>query len=489
MTSLQHIYLYENQIDGIDAEAFTNICSLKTLYLRSNNLTVQLSDLLFNLSDCTKGALESLTLAGNMLYGSLPDFTEFISLKKLDIRYNRLNAITPTSIGQPLKLELLDISSNSLEGTIMESHVSNLSELKFLYLSSNLLLTLNFSSGWVPSFQLQTISLGTCKLGIHFPKWLQTQKNFSVLDFSNNHISDTIPTWFWDLSHNLVFLDLSYNHMKGMLPDLSLKFVRYPGIDLSSNDFVGPIPLVPSNVTSLNLSKNKFSGSISFLCSVRGETFKYLDLSDNLLAGELPNCSLPFENLIVLNLANNNFSGKFLDLMGSTCSIQSLNLRNNNFVGELPRSLNMCNGLKIFNVGDNNFSGTIPTWIGDSLPNLIVLAFRSNRFNGSIPLQLCQLSNIQLVDFSLNNISGTIPKCLNNLTVMVQKLSSASTISITYNYYYSSHTKDAFEEGSEFIKYWAGVQEKTEWALCFCVLVMSVWGFQMPIFSGCFLYV
>ncbi|KAI9161220.1 hypothetical protein LWI28_015535 [Acer negundo] len=115
-TSLRHIDLNKNQIDGIDAEAFTNICSLKTLGLESNSLIVQLSDLLFNLSDCTKKALKSLTLDDNMLCGSLPDFTEFISLKELDISYNRLNAITPTSIGQPLKLELLDISSNSLEG-------------------------------------------------------------------------------------------------------------------------------------------------------------------------------------------------------------------------------------------------------------------------------------------------------------------------------------------------------------------------------------
>ncbi|KAK1576727.1 hypothetical protein Q3G72_016020 [Acer saccharum] len=93
--SLRHIDLYKNQIDGIDAEAFTYICSLKTLDLESNNLTVQLSNLFFNLSDCTKRALESLTLDDNMLCGSLPDFTEFISLKELDISYNQLNAITP----------------------------------------------------------------------------------------------------------------------------------------------------------------------------------------------------------------------------------------------------------------------------------------------------------------------------------------------------------------------------------------------------------
>jgi EIX receptor 1/2 len=58
-------------------------------------------------------------------------------------------------------------------------------------------LTLKFSRAWVPSFHdLDVIRLGSCKLEPAFPKWLQTQKNFSQLDVLDAGISNTIPTWF-----------------------------------------------------------------------------------------------------------------------------------------------------------------------------------------------------------------------------------------------------------------------------------------------------
>ncbi|KAK2651139.1 hypothetical protein Ddye_018628 [Dipteronia dyeriana] len=445
MTSLMHLYLGYNQISGTP-KSLGNLCTLKTLYLNVNNLRGPLSDLL-NLFGCTRETLEILSLDYNMFSGSLPDFTKFLSMKELSISNNRLNGTIPKTIGKLFELEVLDLSSNLLEGMLIEAHMSNLSRLSYIDLSDNSL-TLNFGSAWVPPFQLQTIRLGSCRLGPHFPEWLHTQKNCSLIDISDAGISDIVPSWFWDLSPDKYYLNVSYNHMKGTVPDLSMKFGDHPGIDLSSNDFEGPIPPVPSNLTSLNLSKNRFSGSISFLCTVLGEIFTNLDLSDNFLTGELPNCWLQLQDLVVLNLANNNFSGRIPDLSSAKCSIQSLYLRNNNFIGGLPSSLKMCQELKFINVGENGFSGKIPTWIGESLPNLVVLSLRSNRFNGSIPLQLCQLPYVQVLDFSLNNISGTIPKCLNNLTAMIQRGSSVSTITHTYLSYMSSSVSGT---GTEYI--------------------------------------
>lgn len=74
------------------------------------------------------------------------------------------------------------------------------------------------------------------------------------------------------------------------MPDLSSKFSGYHGIDLSFNCFERSIPLVPLLTTSLVLSNNMFSGSISLFCSVLGQNFRYLDLSNNNLSGEIPDC-------------------------------------------------------------------------------------------------------------------------------------------------------------------------------------------------------
>ena len=195
--------------------------------------------------------------------------------------------------------------------------------------------------------------------------------------------------------------------------------------DMSSNCLEGSVPQSLFNAAWLDLSKNMFSGSISLSCttthSISPWPLSHLDLSDNRLSGELPECWEQWKNLTILNLANNNFSGKIKNSIGLLRHIESLHLRNNSFTGALPSSLKNCRRLHLIDLGKNNLSGKIPTWMGESLLRLIVANFKSNEFSGKIPLSLCQLKEIQVLDLSHNNLSGTIPKCLNNLTAMARK--------------------------------------------------------------------
>ncbi|KDO38587.1 hypothetical protein CISIN_1g043041mg [Citrus sinensis] len=161
----------------------------------------------------------------------------------------------------------------------------------------------------------------------------------------------------------------------------------------------------------------------------------YLDLSNNLLSGRLPDCWPLFDRLRILDLANNNFSGKIPDSMGSLPNIQILSLHNNSLTGELPSSLQNCSLLILMDLGRNALSGEIPKWIGESLPKLIVLSLMSNKFHGIIPFQLCYLPFIQILDLSSNNIPGIIPKCFNNFTAMAQEKSSV--LSVTSEYWFA----------------------------------------------------
>ncbi|KAH9648700.1 hypothetical protein KPL70_025700 [Citrus sinensis] len=424
MVSLRFLALSSNELEGGIPKFFGNMCSLNELYLLNNKLSGQLSEFIQNLSSgCTVNSLEGLCLYDNDITGPIPDLGGFSSLKELYLGENSLNGTINKSLNHLFKLETLSLDGNSFTGVISETFFSNMSNLQMLYLANNLL-TMKLSHDWVPPFQLKWLSLASCKMGPHFPKWLRTQSQLILLDISNTGISGTVPDWFWDLSVELFFLNLSNNHIKGKLPDLS--FLRSDDIvvDISSNHFRGQIPPLPSNSTFLNLSKNKFSGSITFLCSIIENTRNIFDLSSNLLSGELPDCWLNFNSLFILNLANNSFSGKIPDSMGFLHNIRTLSLNNNRLTRELPSSLKNCSQLRVLDLRNNALFGEIPTWIGGILQNLIVLSLKSNNFHGNIPFQLCYLEFIQVLDLSLNNISGKIPKCFSNFSAMIQERSS-----------------------------------------------------------------
>ncbi|XP_041011415.1 receptor-like protein EIX2 [Juglans microcarpa x Juglans regia] len=197
-TRLVDLDLSDNRLQCSIPDAFGSLNSLRTLNLAENQLVGGIPKSFWNL--CT---LESLTLSINSLNGSLYEFMSNASacwvdsLQNFEIWHNRFTGPLPESIGNLSNLEILNVNENSLTGVITEAHFSNLIKLKTLHLRSNSLI-LRFRYDWVPPFQLDFIDLSSCKLGSAFPKWLQSQKNYELLDISYAGISDIIPAWFWD---------------------------------------------------------------------------------------------------------------------------------------------------------------------------------------------------------------------------------------------------------------------------------------------------
>ncbi|KAL5572602.1 hypothetical protein UlMin_022199 [Ulmus minor] len=432
LSALKHLDLSHNHLDGSILGVFENITALEYLDLSFNHLEGFISVVLRNMN-----ALAYLDLSNNIFGGEFPKYIGNITtLRTLSVGFNNLSGCLPESIGQLSELKKLDISRNLLGGVISETHFSNLSKLSYLDLSSNSHLVLNVSFDWIPPFQLSSIILGDCKMGGQFPKWLQTQKNYDVLDMSNVGISDFIPSWFWDLhsDNDVHHLNLSNNQISGIDANSSPELAPGSKIDLSSNQLKGPIPVFLFKVTSVNLSRNRFS-KLDSLCDVDPTTTtsnKFLDISNNQLLGELPDCWAPFSNLVILVLTNNSLSGKIPFSFGSLTSIESLHLGENNLTEELPSSLKNCTELRVLDVGENKLLGPIPSWIGENLSNLVILILRSNNFYGSMPSSLCNLSHLQLLDLSTNNFSGRIPKCFSNFSAMKENGSPDKTITISY---------------------------------------------------------
>ncbi|XP_034711258.1 receptor-like protein EIX2 [Vitis riparia] len=459
MTTLAYLDLSRNQLEGEIPKSLTDLCNLQELWLFHNNLTgLKEKDYLA----CPNHTLEVLDLSYNQLKGSFPDLSGFSQLRELDLEFNQLNGTLPESIGQLAQLQVLSIASNSLRGTVSANHLFGLSNLIYLDLSFNSL-TFNISLEQVPQFRASSIMLASCKLGPRFPNWLQTQEVLGELDISASGISDVIPNWFWNLSSDSRRLNISNNHISGTLPNLT-SYPFFVGMDMSSNCLEGSIPQSVFNVGWLDLSKNLFSGSISLSCETTNPPslgFSHLDLSNNRLSGELPNCWEQRKDLIVLDLANNNFSGKIKNSIGLLQQMQTLHLRNNSFTGALPSSLKNCRALRLIDLGKNKLSGKITAWMGGSLSHLVVLNLRSNEFNGSIPSSLCQLERIQMLDLSNNNLSGKIPKCLKNLTAMAQKGSQV----LSYRSFYDSSFADFYDDST--LVQWKGKEQEYKKTLRF----------------------
>ncbi|KAK8521696.1 hypothetical protein V6N12_066284 [Hibiscus sabdariffa] len=210
-----------------------------------------------------------------------------------------------------------------------------------------------------------------------------------------------------------------------------------------------------------------FSGTLSFLCMKEESRLQYLDLSNNLFSGRIPDCWSKNRQLSVIILENNNLSGVIPSSLGSVEQLQSLRLRNTSLYGEIPSSLQNCTELKLLDVGENKLTGVIPSWIGERLQSLIVLSLRSNEFHGDLPSTICQQQFLQVLDLSLNNISGIIPSCLNNLTAMTHLGSSNVMIQYFFEYADADYTGDSNSqfhfEGSandHLLVMWKGVEQE-----------------------------
>ncbi|KAF3435982.1 hypothetical protein FNV43_RR23074 [Rhamnella rubrinervis] len=459
MPSLENINLQGNEIEGEIPKSLGTLCNLsgtldnlldsqvscsnqkvfpalEELYLTDNLLEGPLP---ISLRQFPK--LRLLSLENNLLTGTLPNLSPFSSLERLSASNNMLDGSLPESIGQLRNLTWFDVSSNSFSGVISEAHLMNVSKLLDLDLSFNPL-TLNLSSNWVPPFQLGTLYLASFTKGLRFPNWLRTQSQLSDLDISNSNIFGVIPSWFSNVSSNLGYLNISFNHFSGTVPNFPLKrgYEINPIVDLSHNQFHGAVPPLLSNATEIYLSNNKFTGFKRFLCTPN-DMLKLivLDLSDNLLSGTMPDCWLQWRRLGILNLENNNLSGIIHSSMGSL-GLHTLRLRNNSLSGNLPSFLSGSSAILVLDVGHNRLSGKIPSWIGETV-GLKLLSLKSNKFYGSIPSNLCHLDSIQILDLSLNNLSGVIPSCINNFTSMARRKDDADeTISNAYYNLFSPRT-------------------------------------------------
>lgn len=415
MSSLQNLMrldLQNNQLTGRIPDTLGTLKLLQVLDLSNNTFSGLIPSSFANLT-----SLRKLNLGHNQLNGTIPKSLGLLNdLQGLYLGYNALTGTVPKTLGTLSNLVTLDLGFNSLGGQVDELNFLNLSKLKELCLSSTSLF-LSVNSSWIPPFQLSYLLMSSFRVGVNFPAWLPTQISLKVLEMSHSGITEQPPSWFWKWTLQLDFLDLSNNQICGDLTNILLNSTI---IILSSNRFKGQLPRVSANVEVLSIANNSISGPITpFFCERVTMTNKLavLDLSNNILSGELGHCWKHWKSLMHLNLGNNNLSGKIPNSIGYLYVLDSLQLQKNGFSGYIPSGLQNCSALRFVDIGGNQLSGTIPIWMWE-MQILMVLRLRSNQLKGKITLKLCELSSLIVLDLANNSLSGTIPNCLNYMQAM-----------------------------------------------------------------------
>ncbi|KAK7373861.1 hypothetical protein VNO80_07281 [Phaseolus coccineus] len=462
LKKLEELNLIQNGFEGFLPKSFINMTSLRKLDLSQNHFMGKFDS---NIASLT--SLEYFDFTENQF--EVPaSFTAFANHSNLKFIYGKGNKV------------ILD-SQHSLQTWIPKFQLQELS------LSS----TIETISFWLPKFLLYqkdliSLDISSLKLEGGFPHWLLENntrlievafRNCSLsgtmqiplhpflelqsIDVSNNTIIGEIPSK--NISYiypNLRYLNMSRNHIQGSISrefgrmklySLDLSHNQLSGeisedifqarhqlniLKLSHNKLEGPIFTIPTNLKSLSLNDNNFSGSLP--SNIFNTSIISLDVSNNHLVGKIPGLLKKNSGLSELRMSNNHFEGfipleltqledlKYLDLSQNNLtglvpsflnsSMKFIHLSNNYLTGLSRKMFSGNSPLVMLDLSYNEISGGIQDMIEDlSYSKLNFLLLKGNHITGDIPKQLCQLINLTMLDLSDNKFLGEIPHCLGTM--------------------------------------------------------------------------
>ncbi|CAG7867449.1 unnamed protein product [Brassica rapa] len=437
LTHLRTLDLSNNQLNGnLSSFVFGLPSELEYLSLLNNNFNG--SFLLNSLANQTRITVFKLSsTVSTIQVQTESSWAASFQLKILHLSNCSLGSNMLGFLLQQHDLCFVDLSYNNLTGTFPAWLLKNNTHLQTILLSGNSFTKLQLPT-LVHGLQVLDISsnmiFGSVQedIGIVFPK-------LRYMNFSSNHFQGTIPSSIGEMK-SLQVLDMSSNGLHGQLPKpflvgcYSLKVLK-----LSNNQLQGGIFPNHANLTGLvglYLDGNSFTGSLE-MGLLKSKKLTLLDISDNMLSGMLPFWIGRMSSLAYLYMSGNQLKGPFLFQLQSRWlevmdishnsfsgpipknvnfpSLRELRLQNNEFTGSVPGNIFNAAALEVLDLRNNNFSGIVLNTV-DEASKLRVLLLRNNSFQTHISEKICQLSEVGLLDLSHNRFKGVIPSCFANMS-------------------------------------------------------------------------
>ncbi|XP_064939587.1 brassinosteroid LRR receptor kinase BRL1-like [Musa acuminata AAA Group] len=303
LPKLVDLVIWANNLSGEIPESLcSSSTSLETLILSYNMITGGIPS---SLTKCVN--LIWVSLSGNRLTGRIPsDIGNLQSLAILQLGNNILSGEIPPELGSCRNLIWLDLASNELSGPIPASLASQtglivpgiVSGKQFAFLRNE---AGNICPGAGVLFEFEDIR----------PERLA---NFSLVhSCPATRIYTGTTVYTFPSNGSLIYLDLSYNSLSGMIPN-----------NFGSMDYL----------QVLNMGHNELTGTIP-------ETFGglrmigVLDLSHNHLTGYIPGGLGTLTFLSDLDVSNNNLTGP-IPTTGQLTTFPASRYENNSGLCGLP---------------------------------------------------------------------------------------------------------------------------------------------------------
>uniref|UniRef100_A0A0E0BFX0 Receptor kinase-like protein Xa21 n=1 Tax=Oryza glumipatula TaxID=40148 RepID=A0A0E0BFX0_9ORYZ len=445
------IDLSNQNLAGNISLSLGNLTFLRNLSLATNRFTGQIPASLGHLS-----RLRSLYLSNNSLQGNIPSFANCSELRLLWLDHNALGGGIPRDL--PLGLEELDVSLNSLVGTIPPT-LGNITKLKMFSCS------INGINGGIPGELaglrgMEILGVGMNNLSGEFPEAILNMSELVVLGLTGNHFSGELPSGIGNSLRNLQQLKIGGNFFKGNLPSSLANASNLVKVDMGQNNFTGVVPASfgkLANLTWLSLTMNhlhahtkqdwefmdslanctqlqlfsiavnRMEGQVPSSLGNFSVQLKYLYLGQNQLSGSFPSGIANLPNLILLGLDRNWFCATMAwrseniaevilvlqQFYRNLSKLIELNLASNQFVGNIPLSFGNFQFLTLITIAHNNLHGSLPKEIFQ-IPTITQVWFSINNLSGELLREVGNAKQLRNLQLSYNNMSGDIPDTLGN---------------------------------------------------------------------------
>ncbi|XP_052107379.1 receptor-like protein EIX2 isoform X1 [Arachis duranensis] len=364
-STVQHLKLYNNTIEGDLSEAFLNSSiivltsnnfkgslprlSSNVVFFQVNNssLSGSISRLLCH-SKKSNNNLQYLDLSDNNLSGGLTDcWMNWKSLRYVNLGGNNLSGNIPPSMGFLSNLTSLHLHENNLSGDISSSSLQYCRSLSILNVREN-----SFSG--------------------NIPKWMP--QSIRIVQLRSNKFIGNIPIQICQMPF-LIVLDIAYNRISGHIPKCLNNITSFVDMHYSTSwifyKFFDGRDFFTYRDDLILLVKGQQSNYDSNL-----KLMRMVDLSSNDLTGTMSPQLFSLSQLHFLNLSHNRLTGTIPKEIGNMTQLESLDLSKNELTGQIPESISSLSFLDNLNLSFNNLSGQIPS--GTQLQSFSELSYIGN---------------------------------------------------------------------------------------------------------------